>query len=555
MDVLELPSPADLGFADKFGEWRPEQLEGITRTIESGTRFIGLSMPTGSGKSLTKVASALLHPDVRRSAFLTSTKGLQDQDKGDFESVGLVDVRGQRNYPCIALQPGGQYDFLARTPHHYHGCDDGPCRAGSKCTHLPSREERNNGAEPSCLYYRALWQAQQAEFTSTNYAMWFATRSTRALGLYDMLFLDEAHEAAKELENHLTFTVTRIDAQLLGSKIPDSDDLRDWQKWASAFLPVVTQRIDDFPRPVSHHEDIKELQKLEQLSDRLTMLKELSPDDWLMERDEKDTRIMFAPIRVADYAEKYLFRGVKRVVLCSATLTHKTFNMLGIEKDDYTLWECPSRFPASRRPVIHVAAHPGIWVDARHSGELHHAAWRMRIDAIIRPRMALGRKGIIHTVSYRRMKYLLQTSEYRKLMIAHDTEHTRLAVEKFKQSKEPSILVSPSVTTGWDFPDAMCRYQIIGKVPFPDTRGVVASMRHSMDKEYGPYLASQMLVQAAGRGMRSAEDWCETLIVDNNIEWFWKKFKHLFPAWFIQAFQVARVLPPPLQVFDDDDED
>jgi ATP-dependent DNA helicase DinG len=549
MELLELPSPVDLGFADKFGEWRQEQLEGITRAVESGTRFIGLSMPTGSGKSLTKVASAMIHPDVRRTLFLTGTKGLQDQDKTDFESVGLVDVRGQRNYPCIALQPGGQYDFMARAPHYYHGCDDGPCKAGSKCTHLPSREERNNGVEPTCHYFKALWNAQQADLVSTNYAMHFATRNTKALGLYDMLALDEAHEAAKELENHLTFAIARLDAQVVGSRIPDSDDLREWKKWAGAFVPTVQLRIDQFPKPVQHHDDIKELQKLEQLLDRLTMLKELNADDWVMERDDKDTRISFAPIRVADYAEKYLFRNIPRVILCSATLTHKTFKLLGIEKDDYTLWECPSRFPASRRPVIHVAAHPGVWVDAKRNSEFDHVAWRMRIDNLIRPRMLLGRKGIIHTVSYRRMKYLLQTSEYRKLMIAHDTEHTRLAVAKFKQSKEPSILVSPSVTTGWDFPADECRYQIIGKVPFPDTRGAIMTVRRELDPEFAPYLASQMLVQAAGRGMRSAEDWCETLIVDNNIEWFWKKFKHLFPK-----YQVVRILPPPLQVFDDDED-
>src|SRR5258707_8109244 len=88
------------------------------------------------------------------------------------------------------------------------------------------------------------------------------------------------------------------------------------------------------------------------------------------------------------------------------------------------------------------------------------------------------------------------------------------------------VLVSPSVMTGWDFPDSQCRFQILAKLPFPDTRSKITQARQALDKDYGPYLMMQNLVQAVGRGMRSKTDWCETLIVDDNCAWVSGKYKN-----------------------------
>jgi hypothetical protein len=42
------------------------------------------------------------------------------------------------------------------------------------------------------------------------------------------------------------------------------------------------------------------------------------------------------------------------------------------------------------------------------------------------------------------------------------------------------------------------------------------------DPDYANYVAMQKLVQAVGRGMRAPDDWCETLIVDDQFSWFVK---------------------------------
>jgi Rad3-related DNA helicase len=102
------------------------------------------------------------------------------------------------------------------------------------------------------------------------------------------------------------------------------------------------------------------------------------------------------------------------------------------------------------------------------------------------------------------------------------------------------------MATGWDFPDDECRWQIIIKLPYPDTRGKIMSARSRSDSDFTSYITMQQLIQATGRGVRNKRDWCETFILDNNITWFLKSYKHLSVEWFKGAFMVKVTIPQPL---------
>jgi Rad3-related DNA helicase len=165
------------------------------------------------------------------------------------------------------------------------------------------------------------------------------------------------------------------------------------------------------------------------------------------------------------------------------------------------------------------------------------------VDQIIAPR--LGTKGIIHTVSYARRDMVLGRSKFAEHMMTHDRKDTEDTVKRFKREEAPCILVSPSMATGWDFPDAQCRWQIIIKLPYPDTRGPIMKERSKRDKDYSSYITMQQLIQATGRGVRNETDFCETFILDNNVSWFLTSFKHLSVKWFNDAFQTRNTLPLP----------
>lgn len=540
--MFELDAPVALGFPEKFGEWRPSQLNAIEQAFKSDKRVLGLVMPTGSGKSLTYVALALLSQGVKRAAILTSTKGLQDQVERDFRALGLVDVRGQRNYVCRAVDPGRELDHFNRAGRSgIHACDDGPCHMGVPCSLRPDRSSPHS--RPGCDYYAAVFDAKRAPLVVTNYSYWMSANAYgQGLGQFEMLIGDEAHDAEKELGGFLSFQITDEDAGNVQSKMLDSDDLLDWIRWADALIGPLKESLESAEAPDNPIE-LRLMRRLQLTAQKLTTLSEIKQDEWVLERTPRS--MSFAPVKTSRYAEKFLFHGIPKIVLTSATLTHKTLALLGVQKTEYKLWEAPSDFPIERRPIIHTGLLPMVRVDHRITDGTK-LMWRRRIDRIITPR--LGTKGIIHTVSYARAKELLAYSEHKRHMLLHDSMGTKEAVARFKAMRAPSILVSPSMSTGWDFPDTECRWQIIGKLPIPDTRGQIMSVRKEQDPEYIPYLTAQQIVQMTGRGMRSAEDWCETFIVDDHIEWFVRKYRSLFPSWFLQAYESVSVIPAPLIV-------
>jgi Rad3-related DNA helicase len=72
-----------------------------------------------------------------------------------------------------------------------------------------------------------------------------------------------------------------------------------------------------------------------------------------------------------------------------------------------------------------------------------------------------------------------------------------------------------------------------------------------VDKRYPAYLAMQELIQSCGRGMRSADDQCETFITDAHANWFLSKNADLAPQWFKRAIRrldpgSIPTPPPPL---------
>ncbi len=543
-----LPSPADLGFPDKFADWYPDQIEAIDRAVFNKRRFTALNMPTGSGKSVTGIATALLHAGVKRAVYLTSTKGLQDQLASDFQSLGLFDLRGAKNYGCRAVEPGEHLDRYRRSRYTI-GCDEGPCHSGVTCDFGPIRVGNTIPLRPDCAYYGARWDARRAPIVSTNYAMYLASEEyAEGLGPVDMLILDEAHDADKELEAFLKIELTIDDIKFLGSKMLKSGSLSDWRDWAVHHKGPLASKLEQRQTfPIEDSEGMRELRTMKRVKAVLDRIADIVPLDWVMDMDPM--RVQFSPMRIAAYAEKYLFRNVKHVVLMSATMTPKTLTLLGIDRDEAMFWECPHRFPVEHRPIISVNTWPPVQVNAR-MHESTKALWLTRIDQIIGPRVELGWNGIIHTVSYQRMRELVALSDYRDHFIVHDSTNTRDQIAFFKSRPNTGkILVSPSVVTGYDFPDDECRFQIIGKVPLPDMRGPIMSIRKELDKSYSGYLAMQKLVQACGRGVRGPLDRCETFIVEDTFaDWFMKaNWKHA-PRWFKDAIYYLEHIPTPLEL-------
>jgi Rad3-related DNA helicase len=236
-----------------------------------------------------------------------------------------------------------------------------------------------------------------------------------------------------------------------------------------------------------------------------------------------------------------VFRKAAKVILLSATVKQPTLqDDLGLDRGEYGFWETGSPFPVKQRPIYAVELGFRINKDVT-EGQL--AWWVHKMDQIIGPRQ--DRKGIIHTVSYARAKLVQKLSKYSEKMYVPESSNTRETVAAFLQAGPGAILVSPSVHTGWDFPDEAAEYQIIGKVPYPDTRNGVTKARAEANKSWGTRHAIVTLQQAAGRVNRRESDWAETFILDDSINWLWSSWRSHFSQWFVEAFQRVDRAPEP----------
>lgn len=259
----------------------------------------------------------------------------------------------------------------------------------------------------------------------------------------------------------------------------------------------------------------------------------------LVVMEQEGSTYRFNPVHVAPFSPKLLFRDAPFTVLTSATATAKTGSIIGINP---VVTEYPSNFPPSSRPVIHITPPTSVAVKyGMSAGE--EKQWLNLMDRIMEARQ--DRKGIIHCVSYDRAKKIVAHSKFKAHLRTNAAGTTNMTVAQFRQDQSPSVLVSPIMTTGWDFPYGQVEYQIIAKLAFPHSQSAIIKARSKYDKELPYYMAIQQLVQACGRGMRAADDRCETIIVDDSFGWLARRYGHLIPGWFKETISHHRTLPLP----------
>lgn len=493
-----MKSPRALGLP--YDDWRPGQRLAILSAQHAKRTHMVVQAPTGSGKSV--IAAALTQLTDYRAVVLTATKGLMDQYASTFPH--LYDVRGAGNYECLAAKDEFKAAYLHRRGPLW--CDKGPCHGGASCT------LKDNG----CLYFDRYRGALAARTVLTNYSYWLSMRRfAKGLGAVQTLILDEAHALPEQLMGACRIEIPTF--MLDSRNVPKSH--KTWREWAERMIAMTAVEGDDDTRV-----------KKEKLRQDLTNLRSMD-ESWAW--DLWQDKIIFEPtIPRLLLPMLYTPDRESHVVYLSATATPSMLRLLDIPEADIESHEMKSTFPVERRPVYVVG---GVRVDFRSmQNPENQAKWIESIDRILDDRP--DRKGIIHTVSYDRQQILVHASRHAaRFLVPTRSQDLLGTVERLRTSPEPYVLVSPSVSTGFDFPYTDCEFQIIAKVPFPDTRSAIARARIKSTPGYRDHLTMQTLVQMCGRGMRAADDRCETFIVDQHARWFLEQAGELAPRWFTES--------------------
>jgi Rad3-related DNA helicase len=515
--------PSDLGLpAARFPSYRKGQSEAILDLASSEARFDLLNSPVGSGKSVTYISDALLRG--ARVLVLVSNKGLQSQVHGDFSSIGMVNISGHSSYPCASssLDPDtGDFD-------------------GLECS-------------GDCQYWPTVAAACGSSSVVTNYAHWATIGKSDdpdRLGKFDLIVLDEAHLAPDLLTDLLSVRISgRAIHSLLGIDTPKpSADISEWITWAGTAVRKARSRYSEMRRSSrdgrgsdGHARDVA---KLSRLGKDLARLASSTRDGvkWVV-ADKGPRAVRLSPVWASRYAEQYLYRGIPKVLLSSATLSIDICKYLGIDPGLAYYREVESTFDPRRRPFIYI---PTTRVDKKMS-EGQMRLLMNRIDIWVEGR--LDRKGVIQSISYKYAHDVVRRSKYSDFMLSHTTDTAQQVIRQYMASEDPCVLVSPSVREGYNFIDDLCRHQIILKVPFIFSGDPVNSARLEEDKGYRNYLAAQSIEQMVGRLVRSTRDWGECAIFDTHWgDWFCRAAK--FSKSFRASWRQMDKVPPALKVPD-----
>ena len=530
-----------------FPSWRPGQLETVEAVMQSRRRFQLVTAPTGSGKSL--IAAALIASPTNGIG-LTATKQLQDQYQADFP--GFAELRGISNYPCAVMTTTMDFGKLHSTVRNRvwrMASGDVPSHAGAAPCHdapwKPHREERLQQfggvtqrvkgawvdpcplAHDGCSYIAARKAVSAHDRPAIlNYHVWAALRSldmTRwPMPIPKVLVCDEAHALETLICDLVAVTLEKPDIDILqnaaGVDVGPLRDAETEEQARTAAQGILAGLERESPPMLTGLETgldqilgaATPQKRLRRALERLESIARMDVDRWAWE----GSSLTAAPLKAADYADVAVWGGCEQVVLMSATATEHTMAALGIEDVEAVPVAAPT--PECRR-LVKVPDMPALNFRTM-DDHLPGLAHRIEEIAVVNRQHA----GVIHCHSYRMRDALLTLFHERTAQrcITHDRGKLPDAMARFRgavHQGEAPILLSPTATTGVDFPGDMARWQIVSKFPWPSFGSRIVKRRAEADPEWPLRTACATLAQTIGRGVRSADDWCETWILDGAV--------------------------------------
>ena len=510
-----------------YAKAREEQIKAIDFSLEEfkTKRFVIIEAGTGVGKSAIGLTIAKTIADS--AYFITTQKILQHQYIDDFSQHGMLSLKSSTNFRCK----------------FYKGKD---CSQALRELKVSQNKAFRSCCGGGCVYKVAKRKFIDGKLGITNFAYFMAeTNYSQQLEPRDLLVIDEAHNIETQLSNFVEVAITENFARkVLKIEVPDNlttiKRVVDWTR--SVYYPKLCrmrthmeQQIEKFSLK-SKMNDFITLSKRFELIDKheckvARFLKEYDKDNWVMNVTNtevtNDRRFEFKPIDVAPFAEDYLFKSGKKILMMSATIINRDAfcELLGINQSECAFISMPSPFPIENRPIF--ISPIGSMSMKNIDSSLPKLA--QAVKAILAEHK--NDKGIIHCHSYKVANYLKRNIRSSRLL-AHDASNRDKVLFDHINGKKPTVLLSPSMTEGVDLKGDASRFQIICKVPYPYLGDKLIRKRMNKWKWWYPLQTLKVIIQSVGRSVRSKDDQAITYILDSDWDRFYSRNSGLFPTDF-----------------------
>lgn len=494
--------------------------------------YFVLELPTGFGKSpLAKTICA----SFPQAFLLTATKQLQDQYVKDFSDEDTVSIKGKSNYPC-AVEPSLNVEC-------------GPCVVDKNLM----SDCKNSGR---CFYYKTRDKALLANTALTSYQYFlYSTSCGKFWKQRDIIIMDECHLLESQIVQWATIQISpaelEIDYQIKLSDMPYESGYQKNSAWLKEVWSKVNKKraelfeevkelLDDKDPNMLSEDELEEVlsshsdyYKIDKLYRRFIIFFEtINKQDWLIEPEGKD--LVLTPLSIGDLFNRYIKKwGDKKIIFMSATILDMVgfCKNVGLKKENTAILRVDSDFPPEKSPIYY-----------KPCGSMNYKEIDNTIPKIVQSVNEIlakhpNEKGIIHSGNYKITQAIIDGCNNPRLIMREDGENNERLLSRHIYSQEPSVVVSPSLTTGADLKGDLSRFQIIVKLPFLS----LADKRVKAKVEKDPnWYASEMfrtVIQAAGRSTRDENDWSTTYVLDKSFYYFFQK--HI--KWFSKQF-VKRVI-------------
>jgi ATP-dependent DNA helicase DinG len=446
---------------------------------------------------------------------------LQGQYSNDFAFLSksrMSEIKGRTNYTCV-MSPKIQDT----------GSDVWTCAEGPGASHKDSC--------PSCPYIRARSEAVNAQIALMNTAYYMAAKNGRHFGSRKILIIDEAHSLADYVLQNCEIKITNWSLKklfsILDSEVPKYNTLKEYGKWLDEIEAACANNISIIGKEIRGYEPeelvqmplfkqkMRELEAYKNLQEKINRYRRNKDIRWVWEMvEDKDnplkTYFILKPLDISRFAEDHIFSGLDKVILMSATLLNKNeiCDELGINGSDAVWIESDSPFPSENHRFM--TAYAGSLNFKEIDKTLPKVSKLIQQIISFHP----NDKGIVHCNSFKILDYLQRTIKDKRLLFQEQGSTSMKILEQHRESKKPTILVSPSMTEGVDLRDDLSRWQIIVKLPFGFLGDKYIKTKADLQPNWYLYKMALTFVQAMGRSIRNEEDWAITYCLDPSFEYF-----------------------------------
>jgi len=522
-----------------------EALNFMKDSIVNGKRFVLNNLSTGTGKSYLAMMFAnwykgFVNPNAKFD-ILTGSKILQEQYLKDFNFIN--NYKGKSNYYCQT------FDCQCDTGKELCGIMKKPC--------------------DSCPYDMAKNQWITGDIGLTNFHL-FNTLSlfqTDILKRRDgnVLIIDECQNFESVFSDYLSSKLSAKILKRCGIEMKEIETLDNRYiskiKYMDKYLifletkliPILEKKRDQFIVEISSSTKSKKKIELtnyiQNIESKLSAFKHLfdshanDPENIILDIVVNKNEKMFSGIElvtehifVYEYLNEYVWSKYDHIIFMSATILDRSmFSFInGLDEDLTSYYEIPSPFSIKNRPIYYLKIGKMSFTSKEETFK-KQVVWVKKILSKYK-----DKKGIIHTANYEITEWIKENIMDSRLLF-HNTEDRNEILEKHLTSKEPTILVSPSMMEGISLDDDLARFQIIMKIPFPSLASKKIKTRQKIKPEWYSWKTCLDTIQASGRGNRSITDYCDTFILDSNFSDLLKYNSNILPQYFIDSIKILKI--------------